>query len=107
MKRVIKFECGTIDEFNAKKFVLAQEYGGFGIYKEVTPYGYRVHQSWLITNDKTALICQSYNNFCKEELLDMIDNYNEEKSFGVKGFYKGVTNNLDVYIAHDGYKTIV
>ncbi len=107
MKRVIKFECGTLDELNTKKFVLTQEYEGFGIYEEVSPNGYRVNQSWLITNDKIALICQSYNCFCKEELLDMIDNYNEEKIFGIKGFYKDVLNNLSIYIAHSGYKTII
>ena len=71
--------CRVILARNAKKYVLTQEYEGFGIYEEVCPSGFHVHQSWLIANDKNALVCESYNNFCKEELLDMIDNYKEEE----------------------------
>lgn len=37
MKRLIKFECGTIDDLNIKKYVLTQEYESFGIYEEVCP----------------------------------------------------------------------
>ena len=107
MKRLIKFERGTIDDLNVKKYALSQEYENFGIYEEVCPSGWHVHQSWLIANDKVALVCQSYNNFCKEELLDMIDHYNEKKSFGIKGFHKGFYSDLSVFIAHHGYKTIV
>ena len=107
MKRLIKFDCGTIDKLNAKKYVLTQEYEGFGIYEEVCPSGYRVHQSWLIANDKNALVCESYNNFCKEELLDMIDNYNQKSNFGTKGFLKGFYSNLNVYVAHNSYSRIV
>lgn len=107
MKRLIKFERGTIDSLNVKKYVLVQEYEGFGIYEEVCPSGYHVHQSWLIANDKNALICNTYNNFCKEELLDMIDNYNEKGKFGTKGSCKGIYNNLNVYLAHPNHKDIV
>lgn len=107
MKRLIKFERGTIDDLNVKKYVLAQEYEGFGVYEEVCPSGWHVHQSWLIANDKVALICESYNQFCKEELLDMIDNYNSKNNFGTRGFRKGFYSDLNVFIAHHGYKTIV
>ena len=107
MKRLIKFERGTIDSLNVKKFVLVQEYEDFGIYEEVCPNGYHVHQSWLIANDKNALICDTYNNFCKEELLDMIDNYKEKGKFGTKGRCEGFYNNLNVYLAHPNHKDIV
>ena len=107
MKRLIKFECGAIDKLNAKKYVLTQEYEGFGIYEEVCPSGFHVHQSWLIANDKNALVCESYNNFCKEELSDMIYNYNQISNFGTKGFFKGFYSDLNVYVSHNSYSRIV
>ena len=82
MKRVIQIKnvYGTNN-----KYVLTDEYDGFGIYKEKTPNGYFVHQSWLISNNKDAeLVVESFNGLCKEELLDIIDNYNDTKKFGVK-----------------------
>lgn len=82
MKRLVKIRnvYGTED-----KYVLIKEYEGFGIYKEKTPSGFFVHQSWLISNNENAeLVIQSYNNLCKEELLDIIDNYNTTHRFGVK-----------------------
>lgn len=82
MKRLIKIEnvYGTHD-----KYVLTDEYEGFGIYEEKSPNGYFVHQSWLISNNENAeLVIPSYNNLCKEELLDIIDNYNKTNKFGVK-----------------------
>ena len=82
MKRVITIKnvYGTGD-----KYVLRDEYEGFGIYQEKCPTGYFVSQSWLISNnDNAELVVESYNNMCKEELLDIIDNYNETHKFGVK-----------------------
>ena len=82
MKRIINIEntYGTTD-----KYIFKEEYRGFGIYQEKTPSGYFVHQSWLISNNENAeLVIESYNSLCKEEVLDMIDNYNETKKFGVK-----------------------
>ena len=82
MKRIITINniYGTND-----KYVLRNEYNGFGIYQEKTPNGYFVHQSWLISNNENAeLVINSYNGLCNEEVLDMIDNYNETKKFGVK-----------------------
>lgn len=82
MKRVIAIKnvYGTND-----KYVLRDEYEGFGIYEEKTPSGYFVHQSWLISNNENAeLVIESYNNMCKEEVLDVIDHYNETHRFGVK-----------------------
>ena len=82
MKRVITIK-NTYGEYD--KYVLKDEYEGFGIYEEKTPSGYFVHQSWLISNNEGAeLVIESYNNLCKEELLDIIDNYNEKRRFGVK-----------------------
>ena len=82
MKRVIyiKNVYGTND-----KYVLTKEYEGFGIYQEKTPNGFFVHQSWLISNNEDAeLVIESFNNLCKEEVLDIIDSYNETNRFGVK-----------------------
>jgi hypothetical protein len=82
MKRIITIKnvYGTND-----KYVLKEEYEGFGIYAEKTPSGYFVHQSWLISNNENAeLVIESYNNLCKEEVLDIIDNYNVNHRFGVK-----------------------
>lgn len=82
MKRVvyIKNSYGTND-----KYILKEEYNGFGVYQEKAPSGFFIHQSWLISNnDKAELVIQSYNNLCKEELLDIIDNYNDTNKFGVK-----------------------
>ena len=82
MKRVIQIKnaYGTND-----KYVLRDEYDGFGIYEEKTPNGYFVHQSWLISNNEgVELVIDSFNNLCKEEVLDIIDSYNETKKFGIK-----------------------
>ena len=82
MKRIIAINnvYGTND-----KYVLRDEYEGFGIYQEKCPTGYFMHQSWLISNNEGAeLVIESYNSLCKEELLDIIDNYNETHKFGVK-----------------------
>lgn len=82
MKRIITIKnvYGTTD-----KYVLRDEYEGFGIYQEKAPVGLFVSQSWLISNNANAeLVIESYNNLCKEELLDMIDNYNANHRFGVK-----------------------
>ena len=107
MKRVIKFERGTIDSLNVKKYLLIKEYDGFGIYQEVSPNGYRISQSWLIANDKVALQCGSFNDFIIEELLDMIDNYNERGVFGTRCKHEGNFNGLDIYSAHPNHKDIV
>ena len=81
-KRIIKVNNGCGDK---DKYVLTEEYNGFGIYQEKTPNGFFVHQSWLISNDKGAeLVINSYNRLCKEEVLDIIDNYNKTYRFGVK-----------------------
>ena len=82
MKRTIKIKnvYGKED-----KYVLRDEYEGFGIYEEMTPSGYLVHQSWLISNnDNAELVMESYNNLCKEEVMDIIDTYKETGKYGVK-----------------------
>lgn len=81
MKRIININNvhGT-----TTKYVLREEYEGFGIYQHKTPTGYFVHQDWLISNGNIELVVESYNNICKEELLDMIDNYNEKGKFNIK-----------------------
>ena len=82
MKRVVE----VANVYGTKnKYVLTDEYGGFGVYQEKTPSGYFVSQSWLISNnDNAELVIESYNDMCKEEVLDVIDNYNNTNKFGVK-----------------------
>lgn len=82
MKRIVKIKNSYGSE---DKYILREEYNGFGVYQHKTPSGFFVHQDWLISNnDKAELVIQSYNNLCKEELLDIIDNYNKIGRFGVK-----------------------
>lgn len=82
MERVIKV-ANMYGTYN--KYILREEYNGFGIYQEKTPNGFFVHQDWLISNGKNAeLVIQSYNNLCKEEVLDIIDHYKKTGKFGVK-----------------------
>lgn len=87
MNRIIKIPnaYGTED-----KYVLRDEYNGFGFYQEKCPTGYFVNQSYLIANEKIKIICESYNNMCKEELLDAIDNYTNTGKFELKVFSYGV-----------------
>ncbi len=82
------------DSLNNKKYILKEEYEGFGIYKEMAPAGCYVHQSWLVYNGKIGYISQSYNNRCKEELMDAIDNYNETGKFGLHGFMAKAEDNI-------------
>ena len=82
---------------------------GFGIYDEVCPNGLRVHQSYLISNGKTNLVCQSYNNLCREELLDLVDTYNACGHFKTKAFIKFLDSNgtkQPVYIMHSAGREV-
>lgn len=82
MKRIININN---DYGTTNKYVLREEYEGFGIYQHKTPRGYFMHQSWLISNNENAeLVVGTYNHMCEEELLDIVDNYNEKGKFGVK-----------------------
>ena len=96
MKRVIYIQ----DQLNNRKYILKDEYKGFGIYEHMTPSGFYVHQEYAITNENITVQIQSYNNQCKEELLDMIDNYNENGKFGIKAMEHD--NNL--YVMHPSGK---
>jgi len=81
MKRLIKIKNSYGGD---TKYILIDEYDGFGIYQEKTPSGYFSHQSWLISdNAGVELVIQSYNNLCKEELLELIDSYRDTGKFGV------------------------
>ena len=94
MKRLVYVD-GTFG--GQDKYILQEQYEGFGIYRHMTPSGYYVHQDWLITNGTITIVAPSYNDFCKEELLDFIDNFNELGTFGIKAIARG--NNQ--YIAHN------
>ena len=90
MKRVVYVP----DKLNNNKYILIDEYGGFGIYQKKCPAGYFVHQEWLVYNGKIGFICESYNNYCKEELMDCIDTYNETERFGLHGFMAKKEDNI-------------
>lgn len=107
MKRVVKIEKKYNDDLNDLKYVLQQEYEGFGIYQEMCPSGYYHHQSYLLINEDIAIICHSFMNMCKEELLDMVDSYKKTNNFGVKGFFKGEDNGLKIYVAHNNGKVAI
>lgn len=112
MKRLIKFEVGEVDSLNAKKYILQQEYEGFGVYQEKCPSGFYVHQSWLVADGKNSvmLVVDSFNDCCKEELLDMIDNYKQNKKFGIKGrwigFHREDNKDAVLYRMHRSGKAI-
>ena len=82
MKRVIKIQM----PLNETKYVLKDEYMGFGIYQEMSPNGYMVRQSWLIHKKVGVgdIVIQSYNNVCYDEILDMIDSFVESDEFCIK-----------------------
>lgn len=92
MKRIVKIPNAYGRE---DKYILQKEYEGFGIYQEKTPSGFFKHQSYLITNEKIIVVCQSYNDMCVEELMDVIDNYNKNGKFGIK-----VMNVNGIYFMH-------
>lgn len=86
MKRVIFKEDGYGGKL---KYVLKKEYDTFGIYQHMTPTGFYVSQDYLVVEDRfdddyLIVLSQSYNGICMEELLDMIDIYNETGNLGQK-----------------------
>lgn len=83
------------DNLNKNKYIFQKEYRGWGIYYKKCPSGYYVHQEYLITNGEMKIIIQSYNNYCEEEILDMIDADIECNKMNVKVFKKN-----DFYIVH-------
>jgi len=72
---------------NKNKYILRNEYRGFGIYQEKTPTGYFVSQEWALSNGDIVVIIPSYNNMCKEELFEIIDNYEESGKFGIRALF--------------------
>ena len=93
MKRIEKIpnHFGSED-----KYLLQEEYDGFGIYQEKCPSGFLVHQSYLLTDGKLKVVCESYNRVCIEELLDAIDEFNETGKLGLKTIQK----DENMYIVH-------
>lgn len=71
------------------KYILKEEYSGFGIYQEKTPTGYYMSQSYLITDTNLTIVCQSYNRICLDELKDAIDHYRKTKRFGFRAMNRG------------------
>ena len=91
MKRVMYVPNGIRGN---DKYILCDEYEGFGIYQEKCPAGWFMSQSWLVYNGKTGFVCESFNNRCKEELMDYIDSYNETGKFGLHGYMAKVDENI-------------
>ena len=85
MERTIRIQTEVAEE----KFRLVKEYEGFGIYQEVTPYGYHVHQSFAFKANGAVFVSYSYMNNDIEDIYDYIDNYNNKGKFGFKAFNKG------------------
>ena len=81
------------------KYRLVEDYRDVGLYEEVTPSGYVLSQSWLIVYQHLYIIVDSYNNMCKEELLDAIDNRKDSDEFGFKGFMR-----LQGFVVHPNGK---
>ena len=90
------------DGLNNNKYVNREEYKGWGIYEQKCPSGYFVHQEWLISNGDMKVVIQSFNNYCKEELLNLINNYICNKKMDVKAFKKD-----DFYIVHDSGNLVI
>ena len=90
MKRIIYIDG---DYYYKEKYVLKEEYEGFGIYQHLCPSGFFTHQQYLISNGETTVLFPSFNRICKEELLDAIDNFNESGKFGIK-CYKTINGYL-------------
>ena len=101
-KRTLLVTKETLNDLNNFKGRLKESYDGFGVYQEVCPSGCFVHQSYAICNDNVVIISECYNNNDFEDMLDIIDNYNESGKFGIKVFRRGTSNGKSVYIIHNG-----
>ena len=99
-KRTLRIDRGVIDNLNEYKARLQKTYDGFGVYEEVTPNGWLVHQSYAICNDKVVIISESYNNNDLDDMLDIIDNRNESGKFGIRVLPRGTFNGKSIYIIH-------
>lgn len=89
-KRTLERVVYVPDELNKNKYVLNECYEDFGIYEKVSPNGFRVSQDWLVYNGKIGFISQSYNNLCREELMNAIDKFKTTGKFGYHGFATSV-----------------
>ena len=85
MERTIRIQT----ELNEEKYYLLEKYKDVGIYQEVTPNGYYVHQSYGFKINDKFFMSESYNHNNKKDLLDFIDNYKKKKIFGFRAFNKG------------------
>ena len=91
MKRVIYYDDGL----NNNKYVLIKEYKGHGIYQHKTPTGYFVSQEYAIASENIMIVCDSFNHYCKDALLDSIDEFIETGKYGLKVFKRSI-----VYMVH-------
>lgn len=86
MKRVLVFEQGQVSVLGQTKYVLVEGDESNALYQEKIEDRYRVHQSWLLVLDGEYLVCESFNHKCKEEMLDLMDDFREKGFVKVKGF---------------------
>lgn len=93
MKRIIYLP----DQLNKNKFKLKEDYRGHGIYQEMTPSGYIVHQEYAVVryDDNFTFRIESYNSICYDEVLDAIDQYLDTGKYGfnVVQTAKGIEHN--------------
>lgn len=91
MERTIRIKTEIAED----KFRLVENYRGVGVYQEVTPNGYYVHQSYGFKIKDKFFVSYSFMNNDKEDIFDYIDRHYEGKPFGFKAFNKG-----DYYCIH-------
>jgi hypothetical protein len=81
---------------NNRKYVIKEEYKKYGVYEEISPSGYRVHQSWLIlTTEEHKIQIRSFMNLCYEEVLDYIDLNERTGKFELRAFLRN-----GVFVVH-------
>lgn len=94
MKRVVYIPD---DIGNNRKYVIKEEYKQCGVYEEMSPSGYRVHQSWLIhTIEGYNIQIRSFMNLCYEEVLDYIDLNESTGKFELRAFLRN-----GVFVVHE------
>ena len=79
--RTIKID-GSFD--NIDKYIFKKVYDGFGVYEQIAPSGFFIHQEYLFTNGDITVVSPSYTNNSIYDVYDMIDSYNETGKLGQK-----------------------
>ena len=75
-----------------EQYKLMEEYDGFGLYKSVR------RNAWTISNEDITVVFNNIDDL--EELYTLIENYNQNKKFGIKVIPKEV-NGFAFNISHE------